>query len=326
MARPITVQVGPLASSSANKIATSQNLAASTGGYLVLNGAAGTATANNICQSQTPSGAGALALNGSLVSSGIAYLGTPKRVYVTTAADETAKTFTITGTSYNPGGGVFIVAETITGANASVTSTNNVFWTVTSITASGATTGAITVGCYGSATLDTARRVLWTCGGNDTGITLTLIGNGLSGIPQTEVITGVSGSTVASQLDFLTISSAQTSGAVATTAILGTNGVASSPWVQFDEYSAMGPTAIQVDGSGTVNWTVQQTLNDPDSATNPVNAYSVDWVNHPDSALVGSAVTTGVQGNYAYPPKWARLLLNSGTGSAKMTVIQNYQK
>jgi hypothetical protein len=327
--RAVTVQVGPLAASSANKIALSQLLAATAGGYIVLNGAAGSFSANNICTTQTPAGAANLTINGAAASGGIAYLGIPKRVYITTAADETAKTFTIYGTNTSPSGGLYGVVETITGASTSVTSTSALFQTVTRIAASGATTGAITVGAYGTATLDTARRVLWTTGGNDTGITATIIGNNASGYPQTEVLTGVSGTTTYTQLDFLTISSILLSGAAATTAIFGTNGVASSPWAQFDEYGVMGPTSIQVDGSGTVSWTVQQTLNDPNSATNAVNAYQVDWVSHPDSALVASTTTTGVQGNYAYPPKWARVLMNSNGGTtayAKATFIQNYQK
>jgi hypothetical protein len=35
-----------------------------------------------------------------------------------------------------------------------------------------------------------------------------------------------------------------------------------------------------------------------------------------------------VQGNYAYPPKFVRLLVNSQTdpASATLTVMQNYQK
>jgi len=329
MARPVTVQVGPLAAASTSKIAAVQKLAATGGGYVVMNGAAGTATANNIATTQTPAGAGAITLNGTTVSGGVAYLGTPQRVYVTTVSDETAKTAVVTGTMYNATGpGIYIVTETITLANASVTSTSNLYWTVTSIVVSAATTGAITAGAYGAATLDTARRILWTSSGSDAGITATIIGNNASSYPQTEVLTG-GAATATSKLDFLTVSSILLSGAAAANVSFGTNGVASSPWAQFDEYSAMGPTAIQVDGSGTVNWTVQQTLNDPNSATDPVLPYNVDWVSHPDSALVASTTTTGVQGNYAYPPKWARITMNSNGGTtayAKATFIQNYQK
>jgi hypothetical protein len=45
--------------------------------------------------------------------------------------------------------------------------------------------------------------------------------------------------------------------------------------------------------------------------------------------LLPSAIaTTGVQGNYAYPPKFVRLLVNSqpDPASVSLTVMQNYQK
>ena len=70
--RPIVVTVGPLAA----------------------------ASANNIALSQTPGGAGALTLNGSLVVGGVAILDVPRQVRITTTADETAKTFTIKGTDW----------------------------------------------------------------------------------------------------------------------------------------------------------------------------------------------------------------------------------
>ena len=52
---------------------------------------------------------------------------------------------------------------------------------------------------------------------------------------------------------------------------------------------------------------------------------SVKWVAHPDSALVGSSVTTGVQGGYDRPPVFAKLVLNSGTGTVTGMFMQNYQ-
>ena len=64
MGRPVTVVVGPLASATATKISLSQKAAIAGTNYIVLNGAAGSFSANNICQSQTPGGAGALTLNG----------------------------------------------------------------------------------------------------------------------------------------------------------------------------------------------------------------------------------------------------------------------
>src|SRR5690242_3612673 len=148
-------QVGPLVAPSATKIGLSQKAAASQ--YLVLNGAAGVFTANNICQSQTPGGAVALTLNGTLASTNpvagaggtasagaaVAYLATPSRIYITGGSDESGKTFAVLGTIQTPGtfGAGVVVAETITGPNASVVSSSNVYSTIISITASAGTAG-----------------------------------------------------------------------------------------------------------------------------------------------------------------------------------------
>lgn len=70
---------------------------------------------------------------------------------------------------------------------------------------------------------------------------------------------------------------------------------------------------LQVVVSGTVNYTVQQTLDDPADA-------GATWFDHPDSNLV--AATASKQGNYAYVPRAVRIKVNSGTGSATLTVIQ----
>lgn len=324
MGRPITVTVGPLASATATKISTSQK---SAGTRLVLNGAAGTATANNICLSQTPGGAGNLTLNGTTVTSGVANLGSMVYVYITSAGNDSGVTFTISGYGYNASGGPYAISETITGANASTVSSSKQYMSITQIAISGGAAGAITVGTYGAATLDVARRVLITSGGNDSGITFAITGTNWAGDTISETLAGPNATTAYTVLDYLTVTSIVPSGAVATTVSIGTNGIASSPWVYFDQFASMGPTSIQVDGSGTVNWTVQQTLNDPNAAqNNPVAVASMNWLSHPDSTLVGSIATTGVQGNYAYPPAYARVLLNSGSGTVKATFVQNYLK
>lgn len=324
MSRPITVTVGPLATATATKISTSQK---SAGTPIVLNGAAGTATANNICASQTPSGSGALTLNGTLVTSGVANLGTMSYLYITSAGNDAGRTFTISGYGYNASGGPYAITETITGANTSTVSSTNRYMAINSITISGAAAAALTVGTYGTATLDVARRVLITSGGNDTGITFAITGTDPNGNVISETLTGASGAAAQSVLDYLTVTSIIPSGAVATTVTVGTSGVASSQWVYFDQYASMAPVSIQVDGTGTVNWTVQQTLNDPNALqNNPVAINAMSWVSHPDSTLVGSTAITGVQGNYAYPPAYARVTLNSGTGTVKATFIQNFLK
>lgn len=96
-------------------------------------------------------------------------------------------------------------------------------------------------------------------------------------------------------------------------------GPVSSNWVFFDSF-ALPQVSIQADTAGTVNYTIQQTLDDPNSPTNPIDPISVTWVNHPDTNLVNA--TGPVQGNYGYAPAYARVLLNSGTGTVTVTFTQ----
>ena len=84
----------------------------------------------------------------------------------------------------------------------------------------------------------------------------------------------------------------------------------------------MGATAIQVTASGTVNYTIQQSLDDPTAYPQTVTAYGMTWVDHPDTNVVAATATK--QANYAYPPQWARIVLNSGSGTATMTIRQTY--
>lgn len=88
--------------------------------------------------------------------------------------------------------------------------------------------------------------------------------------------------------------------------------------------SAVGPLdihgrpdiSLQVAVTGTVNYTVQQTLDNVfDTTITPV------WFDHPDTNLV--AQTVNRQGNYAYVPAAVRLVVNSGTGTARLTIIQS---
>jgi len=347
MAQPMTVTVGPLATASATTVSLSQKSAAA--GNLVINGAsaAGTFSANSACLSQTPAGAGALVLNGALattnsvagaggtadVGAAVVRFAAPTRVYITGGSDESGKTFAVVGTvqsstSFGPG---VVITETITGPNASVVASANLYSTIISITASAGTTGAITVGNSGTATLDLARHIIITSGGNDTGVTFSLYGTDWNGDPQSESITGASGAAASSVLDYLTVTRIQTSAAVATTVTVGTNGVAASQWVRFDSLAAMSPTAIQCTVSGTVNATVQQTLEDPNIITNqlPTPTYrwsksGITWLSHADAGLVG--LTANVQGGWAYVPTFARVLLNSGSGAVTMTVVQSYMR
>jgi hypothetical protein len=198
------------------------------------------ADADGICLSQTPAGAGALTLNGALVSGGVAILDNARRVLITCAGDDSARTFTIVGTSSS---GNFLT-ETIAGPNATTAQSVLDYKTVTSVSINGAAAGAITV---------------------------------------------------------------------------GTSGVASSRWMRLDSW-AFSQVGIQVDVTGTINYTVQQTFDDPNDPTNPTSPANVIWVNSPDSAVVSKAVDE--QSFYAYAPTFIRITANNGAGSARLTAVQ----
>lgn len=178
--------------------------------------------------------------------------------------------------------------------------------------------GALASG--GVATLDVPRRVLITTTGNESAKTFVITGTDLTGNVVSESLTGPNIGAAFSVLDYKTVTSITISATAAAALIVGTNGVASSAWVRFDDW-APSSISVQCVASGTVNYTVQQTLDDPNSPTNPVGYASVAWFSSPDSNLI--AATGNIQSNYAFMPTYARILLNSGTGSVTGTFIQN---
>lgn len=171
----------------------------------------------------------------------------------------------------------------------------------------------------GVAILDTTRRVAITSNNVDNDKYFTITGTSASGNIQTETLLGPDTATVYTSLDFKTVTSVVASATVTGNITVGTNGVASSPWVMFDPYS-FPQIALQCDVTGSVNYTVQQTLDDPNSSTNPVAPSAVVWINNPTAGLVGAS--TDQQGSYAIGPLFAKVTLNSGTGSVRSTFIQ----
>lgn len=101
--------------------------------------------ANGVSLAQTPGAAGALTLNGSLVSGGVATFDVARRVAVASAGNDSGVIFTITGTDRNGN----VQTDTVTGLNISSGFTVRDFLTVTGISSSAATVGAITVGTNG---------------------------------------------------------------------------------------------------------------------------------------------------------------------------------
>jgi hypothetical protein len=168
----------------------------------------------------------------------------------------------------------------------------------------------------GVAILDNPRRILITT--TDSTHTFTVVGATPTGSLLTEVLTG-NGTNVQSTLDYKTVTSITINGTASAAVTVGTTGVAATPWVRLDEW-ANTQVAIQIDVSGTVNYTVQSSLDDPNSATNPVLPSAMNWVTTNDTNVV--AATGTLQTNYLFSPTYARVLLNSGSGSISATFVQ----
>lgn len=177
--------------------------------------------------------------------------------------------------------------------------------------------GALVSG--GVAQLGAPRRVLITTTANETGVTFTVTGTNRSGDVLSEDVAGVNNTTTSTALDFFTVTSVVNSAALAGNVTIGTSGVGGSPWVRFDDYAPNG-VAIQCTVSGTVNYTLQQTLDDPNSPTDAVAPSAMTWVSSSDTSVV--AATTTQQTNYNFTPVFARVLLNSGTGTVTATFLQ----
>ena len=175
--------------------------------------------------------------------------------------------------------------------------------------------GALASG--GVATLDTARRVLFTFAADETGHSFVVTGTDWQGVVISETVAGTTAGTVYTAQDYKTVTSITISANATGALTVGTNGIASTPPVVFDVYARSTP-GFQCTVTGTVNYTVQQTIVSPWD----VEPEDWVWVNHLDTANLVAATATA-QGNYAYgPPSMMRVVINSGTGSVALAVNQ----
>ena len=269
-----------------------------------------TASANNICTSQTPAVTnGQLALNGTLVSSGFAGTGSIS-----------GTTLTITAVT----SGVISVGQALSGAGVlngatvigNLTGTGG---TGTYLLSTSQTLASTTIYGNAVATLDTARRVLFTTVSDESAKTIYITGTNWAGDIISESLTGPAATTGYTVLDYKTVTKIYVSAAFTGAVTVGTTTVASSPWVRMDDY-ALAQTAMQATVSGTVNYTVQTSMDDTNSPTNAVAPASMTWVSSTDTAVVGATATKST--TFSATPTFIRVLLNSGSGSVTATVTQ----
>lgn len=93
-----------------------------------------------------------------------------------------------------------------------------------------------------------------------------------------------------------------------------------SSLVRFDDF-APAQITVQCVVTGTANYTVQTSLDDPNDPINPVPLASMTWLSSLDTNVV--AANASKSSYFAYAPKYARILLNSGNGSVTATFLQS---
>jgi hypothetical protein len=98
----------------------------------------------------------------------------------------------------------------------------------------------------------------------------------------------------------------------------GTNGVGSSPWITWN-YRGYSPfnlgMAVEL-VSGSANFTVQHTYDDPNSPPNGI--YPLPF----NSPIINAASSTA-DGAYTTPIMATRILINSGTGEIRVRFEQS---
>jgi len=97
------------------------------------------------------------------------------------------------------------------------------------------------------------------------------------------------------------------------TITLTKTGAGSSGVAPLDTYRNPFNIGLGIVVSGTVNYTIQHTFDDIfDATVTPV------WFSHPTLA----GLTVNADGNYAFPVRAIKILVNSGAGSVTAKIIQ----
>ncbi len=279
--RPITVSVGPLAAASATAVSASQ----------------------------TPTQAGQLALNGANATNSAVFTGSIAGNVLTIASMTSG--FVQIGTVVSGLGTAFrtVITGLLTGTGQAGTY----------VVSNGGSVSSTTLYGNAVATMDVPRRVIIVAAANESTKTFTITGTDYSGSVVSETLTGLSASTGVSVLSYATVTSVTISAAATGAITVGTNTIADSAWVRFDEYS-LPQVAVQLSVTGTVNYTVMQSVQDTSGVSSNVTPANMTWINSNDPVVVSA--TGSAQTSYQYAPVWARVTLNSGSGSVTGTFTQ----
>lgn len=159
-------------------------------------------------------------------------------------------------------------------------------------------------------------NVIVTSGGNDSGITFTVTGTNSSGQTVSDTFAGAATGAATSNISFVTVTSVTHTGSVAGTVTVGTTSSGASRWITWD-YLGDSPfnLAFFVQVSGTVSYTVQYTLDDPNNLSPgldypvPIDTTVANKTDNQNSAITTPIIAT-------------RVVINSGSGMIRARFIQ----
>lgn len=175
----------------------------------------------------------------------------------------------------------------------------------------------------GTVVLDTSRQVVLTFAADETGHNFTIYGsasiNAGTGAPISEVIAGTTAGTVVSTLMYGTITRIAVSAATTGNVKAGTNGVGATFWKSMNYQVSPFSLAIACVVTGTINYSIQYTYDDFWTVT-PNTGQGVNPTAFTDPIL--SAVTASGETTINNPVTGVRLLINSGTGTVAVKMIQ----
>lgn len=282
----------------------------------LLNGALATGyDRDGIGASQTPTSAAAMTLDGARGTDFRAQGGVHVLLYG--AADDTGRTFTVVGTDVNN----YPITEAITGPDATLIVLSAArFYTVVSVTPDAATAGAIEIGTNGYINFTQAQHLSTFSSGDESGETLTFVGEDRYGNALTETDVGpTAAATVTALKNFKKLYKASI-GTSSTGAIeLGVNGTCESQWFQLNYRGQNFNTGFSVDfaPAGVMTYTVQHTMDDLQAV-----GFTEDGATAYNHSVV-AAKTAALDGVYATPVNAIRLQITAHTsGVANLRVTQ----
>lgn len=156
-----------------------------------------------------------------------------------------------------------------------------------------------------------SRTVTLTSVNNLSGRNFTITGT-YRGIAQVEVIAGPNNNTVTTTSLFDTVTQISVNGAVAAVSA-GTGASGQLPWEIYNYHCTVANLAIQVNVTGTINYSFNVTLDDVQTNPTPI-------LFNPIAAMTGA--TTDQLANLTIPVRYYDISIASGTGSLVATIIQ----